>query len=52
VAALQAHPQMNPGVPGFYAIFTNVSIGAGDADLVEMCTLRHVFLRVRVERGF
>lgn len=38
----KTHAEMNPAVANFDAILADVSIRAGDADLVEMCTFgRH-----------
>jgi hypothetical protein len=43
--ALYAEAEMDPGVSRFHAIFTNVLLGAGNLDLVEVCTLSlHGFL--------
>jgi hypothetical protein len=36
VSAFEAHPQMNPRVPGFYAIFANALVGLGKFDLIEV----------------
>jgi hypothetical protein len=35
-AAHHAHPQMNPGVADFYAFFTDMLVGGGDFDLIQM----------------
>ncbi len=42
--AFQAQPQMDPGVTGFHTFFTNMLFRAGNPDLIEMFTLRHLFL--------
>jgi hypothetical protein len=39
VPAFQAHAQVDPGVAGLHAVFTNVLVGSGDADLVEVSAL-------------
>ena len=39
MTADQAHAQMDPGVAGFDAVLTNVLIGFGHVDLVEMSAL-------------
>jgi hypothetical protein len=40
MTAGEAETQMDPSVPGLYAVLTNVCMGAGDLDLIEMRTLR------------
>jgi hypothetical protein len=37
--ALYAKAEMDPGVSCFHAIFTNVLLGAGNPDVVEVCTV-------------
>jgi hypothetical protein len=40
--ALQAHAEVDPGIPCFYALFTDVLIGVFNLDVVEMgALLRH-----------
>jgi hypothetical protein len=34
--ALKTQPQMDPGVAGFYAVFTNMFVSAGEIDLLHM----------------
>jgi hypothetical protein len=36
LSALQAHPQMNPCISRFNALFTHVLIRAGNPDLIEV----------------
>jgi hypothetical protein len=46
VSAFEAHPQVNPGVPVFYAVLTNALVGLGKLDLIQVRTFqRHCFLR-------
>ena len=40
VAALQAKAEVDPGVSRLHAIFADVLVGGGDADLVEVSALR------------
>jgi hypothetical protein len=40
--ALQAHAEVDPGIPCLYALFTDVLIGVFDLDVVEVgALLRH-----------
>jgi hypothetical protein len=39
VTAFKAEAQMDPAVSGLHAVFTDVLIGAGEADLGEMAAL-------------
>jgi hypothetical protein len=42
VSAFEAHPQVNPGVPGFYAVLANALVGLRKLDLSQMRALeRH-----------
>jgi hypothetical protein len=45
MSANKAHAQMDPGVAGFYAIFTDMFVGFSNLDLIEVGTflLRHRF---------
>jgi hypothetical protein len=44
--AFEAHSQVNPGVPGFYAVLANVLAGFGKLDLIQVrAFLRHDFLQ-------
>jgi hypothetical protein len=36
VAAEQTHPQVNPGVADFDAVFTDVLVWVGEFDLIQM----------------
>jgi hypothetical protein len=36
VSAFEAHPQVNPGVPGFYAVLANALVGLGKFDLIQV----------------
>jgi len=36
MAARQAKPQVNPGIPEFHALFANVLVGALNFDLIEV----------------
>lgn len=42
----EAQSQVNPGVPGFYAVLANVLVGLGKLDLIQVrAFLRHDFLQ-------
>lgn len=41
VAAFQAQTQVDPPISNFHAIFTDMLVGAGQLDVVEMSALSH-----------
>ena len=44
--AFEAQSQMNPGVPGFYAVLANMLVSLGELDLIQVrAFLRHDSLR-------
>jgi hypothetical protein len=52
MAALQAQPQMYPGISKFDALRADVCLGVGDFDLVEMSTVFcHIVLSRSLQRS-
>jgi hypothetical protein len=45
IPANHAHPQVNPGVAKFDALFTDVNVGRPELDLIQMLAfLSHIYL--------
>src|SRR5882762_9595478 len=40
MSAFETHPQVNPGVPGFYAVLANVLVGLGKLNLIQVRALQ------------